>query len=680
MVHDIRVDLGGKIANIELKPIDALLPLYEAVVNSIQAIHERGNISEGKITIRIHRHYLVHGQNELALDKSLPPITGFSIEDNGIGFNTTNYDSFKTSDSTHKHHVGCKGLGHFIWLKAFEDVRIESVFEENGERYLRNFVFTLNKNNQKKGEDPDSTSENIGTVIHLNGFKEDYRMATHAYKKSITIAEKIFYHCLSFFINKTAPEIIVVDKPKEEESEDTTYLSSLFDEIKNTFTTETLKIKNHDFTITHIRLYGSTKQGHSVVYCGNTRDVIQKSIDSKIGSSNQFDDEKGKFTYCGYVSGEYLDTHINPGRTDFTIPQMRETNVYGESNLLENELSMNEISEAIVGESIFSYLKVYLDKVNISKKEMVEKYVSTVNPSLRFVLPYCDDILGEIYLGMSDEKLAGVLSRFKGIAQNRFLKESSKFLGKDGIKIIDLKSEVEELLPSIDELQKSELIGYILFRFKLLQLLQKKLELTGEGKYSLEKEIHNLILPQKSTTDDLSFENHNLWVLDDRLVFHSYATSDLELNKISDSPSKHRPDILVFKEEDNSRGIASSVTILEFKRPDTIDNGILDQIFDYLDKLSERKIKTTAGRTINTTSETIYYCYAICDFNKYGSEIHKLAKRNDYKKLMGDLGYYSYNSQYNAHIELLSYDKLLPDAKLRNWVWFEKLGLKLTDI
>ena len=680
MGHNIKVDLDGKIANIDLKPSEALLPLYEAVVNSIQAIHERGNISEGKITIRIHRDYLVHGQNELVLDKSLPPITGFTIEDNGAGFNATNYDSFKTSDSTHKHHIGGKGLGHFIWLKAFEYAHIESVFEENGERYLRDFIFTLDEKNQKTGEDFVSTTKDIGTKICLNGFKEDYRMATHAYKKSITIAEKIFYHCLSFFINKTAPEIIVVDRPKEKEPEDKTYLSSLYDEIKNTFTTETINIKNNEFIITHIRLYSSRKKGHYVVYCGNTRDVLQESIESRIGTSNQFDDEKGKFTYCGYVSGEYLNSHVNQGRTGFTIPLKRVTNVYGDRNLSENELSMNEISEVIVGEYVLSYLKDYLDKVNISKKELIERYVSTVNPSLRFILPYCDDILNEISLGMSDEKLAGVLSRFKGIAQNRLLKESNRILREDGKTIIDLNFEVEKLMPSIDELQKSELTGYILYRYKLLQLLQKKLELTEDGKYSLEKEIHNLILPQKSTTDQLPFENHNLWVLDDRLVFHSYATSDLELKKVSDSTSKLRPDILVFKEDENCHGIASSVTVVEFKRPETMDKGILDQIYDYLDKLSDRKIKTTAGRTINTTDETIYYCYAICDFNKFGSEIHTLAKRGDHKKLMGNLGYYTYNSQYNAHIEMISYDKLLPDAKLRNWVWFEKLGLKITDI
>ncbi|WP_461752621.1 hypothetical protein, partial [Methanocorpusculum sp.] len=124
----------------------------------------------------------------------------------------------------------------------------------------------------------------------------------------------------------------------------------------------------------------------------------------------------------------------------------------------------------------------------------------------------------------------------------------------------------------------------------------------------------------------------------------------------------------------------SSVTIVEFKRPDRIDKDILNQIFEYLDDLQARKIKTATGRTINTTTETIYYCYAICDFNKLGSEIHLMAKRGDYKKLMGDLGYYTYNSQYNAHMEILSYDKLLPDAKTRNWVWFDKLGLDIHSI
>ena len=39
------------------------------------------------------------------------------------------------------------------------------------------------------------------------------------------------------------------------------------------------------------------------------------------------------------------------------------------------------------------------------------------------------------------------------------------------------------------------------------------------------------------------------------------------------------------------------------------------------------------------------------------------------------LGYYNYNKKYNAYFEILSYDKILNDAKKRNRVLFDKLGL-----
>lgn len=37
---------------------------------------------------------------------------------------------------------GCKGIGRFLWLKAFKQVNIESTFCGNGEFYYRKFVFS----------------------------------------------------------------------------------------------------------------------------------------------------------------------------------------------------------------------------------------------------------------------------------------------------------------------------------------------------------------------------------------------------------------------------------------------------------------------------------------------------------------------------------------------------------
>ena len=102
----LSVDLRGRVNNIHLNKGDVLLPLFEAVVNSIQAIDARkkeiGDF-DGKITVTIHRTDKPTGQIELDNDnKSLPQIIGFSIEDNGIGFDENNYESFNKLKISHK--------------------------------------------------------------------------------------------------------------------------------------------------------------------------------------------------------------------------------------------------------------------------------------------------------------------------------------------------------------------------------------------------------------------------------------------------------------------------------------------------------------------------------------------------------------------------------------------------
>jgi len=64
----------------------------------------------------------------------------------------------------------------------------------------------------------------------------------------------------------------------------------------------------------------------------------------------------------------------------------------------------------------------------------------------------------------------------------------------------------------------------------------------------------------------LRYEDHNLWVIDERLTFHELASSDLPLNDSTTSGSKERPDVVVFSEMDDDR-IAKAVSIIELKKP-----------------------------------------------------------------------------------------------------------------
>lgn len=117
------VNIKGRVKNFSLPKKWTLIPLYEAVVNSLHAIEER-RINEkffkdGKIVIEAVRD----GQISL-LEDEVAPISSFIISDNGIGFNEQNMQSFLESDFTYKSNIGGKGVGRFSWLKVFKNASI----------------------------------------------------------------------------------------------------------------------------------------------------------------------------------------------------------------------------------------------------------------------------------------------------------------------------------------------------------------------------------------------------------------------------------------------------------------------------------------------------------------------------------------------------------------------------
>ena len=75
------LDIKGQLNSMRLSESKALWPLYEAVVNSIQAIEDSENKENGKISIQIIREE--SGQNSLKGEERLERIESFVITDNG---------------------------------------------------------------------------------------------------------------------------------------------------------------------------------------------------------------------------------------------------------------------------------------------------------------------------------------------------------------------------------------------------------------------------------------------------------------------------------------------------------------------------------------------------------------------------------------------------------------------
>ena len=205
--------LEGRLRNTSLPFSKGLMPVYEAVINSIEAIEERRQV-EGKalsdysISLDIDRA----AQLDLAPKRGPRPegdIERFRITDDGVGFNDRNWESFSTLDSLHKVEKGCRGIGRLMWLKAFNNVEVRSIYQDNGEVKRRNFAFDMT-NEVSEAPIGSEAVDGIRTVVELQGFNPRFASATH--KTSEKIASGLLEHCLWYFIRaEGVPRITVSD-------------------------------------------------------------------------------------------------------------------------------------------------------------------------------------------------------------------------------------------------------------------------------------------------------------------------------------------------------------------------------------------------------------------------------------------------------------------------------------
>ena len=79
-------------------------------------------------------------------------------------------------------------------------------------------------------------------------------------------------------------------------------------------------------------------------------------------------------------------------------------------------------------------------------------------------------------------------------------------------------------------------------------MLEKALEIDEEGKYSKESRLHSIICPMQVTSDDIQFDEMNLWLIDDRLAYHHFLASDQPMKSLPvlENNVSKRMDIAVF--------------------------------------------------------------------------------------------------------------------------------------
>jgi hypothetical protein len=171
----MQVHVARRIESTRLPYSRVLLPVYEAIMNSIHAI-EDGGAAEGNIEVVLER--------DLALLSSehhsyVPDLQNVMIVDNGVGFTPANLEAFSLVDTPHKERRGGKGLGRLTWLRAFDSAEIDSVYlDGDGQAQRCRFEFQRTRNGVERLDRRPVKQDTPKTSVRLLGLKEPLHRGT----------------------------------------------------------------------------------------------------------------------------------------------------------------------------------------------------------------------------------------------------------------------------------------------------------------------------------------------------------------------------------------------------------------------------------------------------------------------------------------------------------------------
>ena len=668
-------DIENRISKLKLAKDKFLMPLFEAISNSLQAIEDRfgqNNTKQGQVFIRIERE----GDNQTnieTIENGLTPVLNICIEDNGIGFTKDNFKSFLTFDSKYKKGRGGQGEGRLCWLKFFEKTLIKSSFICDNKFESIEFPFCIIDGGVDGEKVKKSTSINkeVKTEVHLLNLKNNYRESYII--QTETIAKQIIKHFISYFIDDNCPQIIIADNCGKIILNNH-FKTMLLGDIISTNT----NINDKTFNLCYIRFKDTGRLNHKLHLCADKREVCEYNLKDYIPNlySKLSNKNNEKYYYHVFVYSDCLDKMVKPDRSGFYTQK--------DDMKLMYELTVENIIEKIISK-INEDLKSELEIIRKDKHNRLLNFIKSDSPQYRILLnkKYIHN-LDAIKPNKSGKELELELYEQLYKINKEAKKNSTTLLNKNLEKVEDkefFNNKFKEYTEQLSDVGKAQLALYVTHRKALLELLSKLQKENSNGKYSLEDAVHDTIFPMHKTSDDIDYTQHNLWAIDEKLAYHYYLASDKKLSQFEniDTNSNKRPDIAIFDfpimlTPDEK---INTVTLIEFKRPErddyTLEDNPINQIITYVKNLRDAKQKSKDGETINISNNTPIYAYIIASITP---KLKEIAEDTGYLTISSDaLGYFGFHPKHHIYFEIISYKKMIQDAKDRNKILFDKLNI-----
>lgn len=665
-----RINIKGIIRGIRSKT-NVYTPIIEAIVNAIDAIDAAERNSAGIVRVVLKR------SRQTSTDGSLGDIQDIDVIDNGTGFTQACRDSFDTYLSESKLAIGGKGFGRFMYAKYFDHVKVESIYK--GAEGLRRRAFVFGREHDiivGETDKPETNELEIGTTLHLIGLTD----VKYFDKELATVAKRIAEKILPFMVNDgfTCPVIIVQEQDEDHQIVLNHYVQGAREIIQlgsRSFDLDCGENETETFTVKVYKIYSPGSTVSKISLTGNSREVVETSLSNYVSEfEDEFFDEtttsdgkaaKRNYIIKAYVYGGYLDRSVDIEREGFVFDDKRPTAFHPIPRMLvESEAAA--IAQDIMGGEITSRIE--------RKKQRITTFVHERAP---WHIPMLKDVdFTKISYSVRDENIEAELQRQK------FLKEQE--IKKDIRNIIaDEEAPYDEklagLLSKITDIGKSDLAHYVANRKVVIDAFNGYRKRRSDGKAEVEKELHQLIYPMGSDSVNTAYENHNLWLIDERLVFSQYVASDIRIGKSKGAGKE--PDLLIFNTLRSYRHgeneYSNPITIYEFKRPKRADYEAKDdpiiQVGKYVELIRAGRYETPGGvEPVKANDNTPVYAYVVSDLT---IKIHEFAKNHQLTLSPDQEGYFGFHKGYKMYVEILSFKKLYEDAAKRNSIFFKKLGL-----
>jgi hypothetical protein len=436
----------------------------------------------------------------------------------------------------------------------------------------------------------------------------------------------------------------------------------------------------HGFRLTTPRV-----SKHKLVYAANQRGVVSENLDKFVPNLNRRlpDGQGATFVYLGFVQSPFLTDHVNPARTDFDLETIEDDDAEQGQLDLNQGIRRADIREKCI-ECIEEDLSKIIRSINEEKEERIRQYVQADAPQYKILLRHADQFINKISPTASKTDMEVALHRELYQRETKMKAEGSRII-KEAVKVDDYEGyfrRFSEFMENYNELGTAALAQYVAHRKIILEFLERAISLDpSDGKYPLEKVVHQLVFPMRHTTDDIPSHEQNLWMIDERLTFHTFCASDKPLRTLErlDVDSSKRGDLVIFDEKiifSEGDHPINCITTVEFKRPGRDDYTASDnpamQSIRLIEDIRSGTFKVK-GRPISVSNQNIpAISYSICDLTP---TLRQALKDMDAFVTPDNQGYYGFHRGYGVYYEVMDYDKLLRDAQKRNKIFFDKLNV-----